>query len=323
MKNEALHRSIRDRLHNATSVVITSHIRPDGDAVGSAVGLGLSLSLAGKQVQMVLADRVSAQLRFIPGAELVTTHVEQPFDLSIVVDCSDLERTGAVLGEQKPDLNIDHHITNLNFANLNLVDISSVSTTALIARHLRADWDLPMDEKVASALLAGIVTDTIGFRTSNMTSAALRIAADLMDEGAELSDIYQRAITFRSYEAIRFWGKGIARMQRKGRLVWTALTNEDRRSAAYQGKDDADLINIISSIEDNDVSIIFTEKDDNKVKVSWRAQPGIDVSQIALSFGGGGHPAASGAEITGSLEEVQERVLEATKAILNGKNKEG
>ena len=78
MKNEALHRSIRDRLHHANSVVITSHIRPDGDAVGSVVGLGVSLSLAGKQVQMVLADRVSAQLRFIPGAELVTTHVEQP-----------------------------------------------------------------------------------------------------------------------------------------------------------------------------------------------------------------------------------------------------
>jgi phosphoesterase RecJ-like protein len=323
MKNEALHRSICDMLHNTNSVMITSHIRPDGDAVGSVVGLGLALSLAGKQVQMVMADRISAQLRFISGAERITTSAELPYDLSIVVDTSDLERTGGVLGERQPDICIDHHITNLNFAKLNLVDITSVSTTALIARHLVTDWQLPINEEVAAALLAGIVTDTIGFRTSNMTSEALRIAAGLMDNGAELSEIYQRSLTNRSYEAVRFWGKGIARMERKGRLVWTVLTNEDRRSASYQGKDDADLINIISSIEDNDVAIIFTEKDEQKVKVSWRAQPGIDVSQIALNFGGGGHPAASGAEITGTLDEVQEKVLTATKAILNGNNREG
>jgi len=323
MKNDAIHSTIREMLHDANAVLITSHIRPDGDAVGSVAGLGMALRLAGKQVQMVMADRISAQLRFIPGADQITTKVTDPYDISIVADSSDLERTGGILGERQPDLCIDHHITNLNFARVNLVDITSVSTTALIARHLTEDWQLPIDNSIASALLAGIVTDTIGFRTSNITSEAMRLAADLMDQGAELSEIYQRAITNRSYEAIQFWGKGIARMERKGRLVWTVLTNEDRRSAAYMGKDDADLINIISSIEDNDVAIIFTEKDDQKVKVSWRAQPGIDVSQIALNFGGGGHPAASGAEINGTLEEVQDKVLTATKAILNGKIKEG
>jgi bifunctional oligoribonuclease and PAP phosphatase NrnA len=324
MVNEALNTLLLEEFQTAQSVLVVSHIRPDGDAVGSLLGLGMSLQAAGKQVQMVLADGVPASFRQLPGANQVLRKIKSgPFDLAIVVDCSDLARTGNALGERAPDINIDHHITNLNFARHNLVQADAQATSGILAENLER-WGLPVTEGVAKALLTGLVSDTIGFRTSNVTSNTLRLAAWLMDRGANLAELYNRAIVRRSYEAARYWGQGLTRLSREGRMVWTTLSLEDRIAAAYNGNDDADLVNVISVIDESDVGLIFVEQRDNHVKVSWRAQTGFDVSQIALSFGGGGHPAASGADIPGTLSEVQARVLEATRRILkngnNGKN---
>ena len=102
-----------------------------------------------------------------------------------------------------------------------------------------------------------------------------------------------------------------------GRLVWTSLTLEDRQKVDYPGRDDADLINVLSTIEDTDIALIFIEQTDERIKVSWRSKPGIDVSQVALDFGGGGHKTAAGAEIEGSLEDVQSKVLNMTKSLLS------
>jgi phosphoesterase RecJ-like protein len=114
-------------------------------------------------------------------------------------------------------------------------------------------------------------------------------------------------------------------LQRKDRIIWTSLTLEDRLKAGYTGNDDADLINMLSTVDDMDIAVIFVEQKEGRVKVSWRAQPGVDVSQVAFQFGGGGHPAASGAEIQGSLEEVQEKVLLVTFNLLesNSNHKNG
>jgi phosphoesterase RecJ-like protein len=122
----------------------------------------------------------------------------------------------------------------------------------------------------------------------------------------------------KSIEAVRYWGIGLSKIQLKDRLVWTSLSLEDRKQADYTGRDDADLINLLSSIQDTDISLVFVEQTNGTVKVSWRAQPGFDVSQTALRFGGGGHKPAAGAEIKGTLDKVQEQVLEATKESLSG-----
>jgi bifunctional oligoribonuclease and PAP phosphatase NrnA len=116
----------------------------------------------------------------------------------------------------------------------------------------------------------------------------------------------------RSFEAARYWGQGLAKLHHNDHIVWTSLTQEDRKAADYTGNDDADLINILSTIEDANIAIIFVEQHGGKVKVSWRAIPGLEVAQVAFSFGGGGHAAASGAEIEGTLEDIQQRVLKAT-----------
>jgi bifunctional oligoribonuclease and PAP phosphatase NrnA len=314
--NERLDLAISQRFKTAQSILVASHIRPDGDAIGSTLGLGLALQQAGKSVQMVLADGVPSSFRHLFGSNQVVKRPSIQYDMSVVVDCSDLERTGGALnGVVKPDLIIDHHITNLDFGVINLVEPGEVATCAILAKYLPA-WGFPVTPPVASALLTGLVSDTLGFRTSNMTPEALRLAAFLMESGADLPDLYQRALTSHSFTAMRYWGQGLSSLQREERLIWATLTLADRAIAGYYGNDDADLVNILSTVEEADIALIIVEQKNSRVKISWRAQPGVDVSQIAVQFGGGGHPAASGAEIIGELEVVQAQVLEATRSLL-------
>jgi phosphoesterase RecJ-like protein len=316
--NEALLSQAGQLIQRAQRCLVVCHVRPDGDAIGSLLGLGLALQAAGKQVQMISEDGIPLTYRHLEGSQQVLHKPVGEFDLAIVVDCSDLERAGAALGSaRQPEINIDHHATNLNFARINLVDVSATATAEIIAEALPV-WGLPLTQPVAAALLTGLITDTIGFRTANMTPRTLRLAADLMEKGANLPELYRQALVNRTFEAVRFWGAGLSRLERSDRLVWTKLTLDDRRAAQYPGRDDADLINILSAVDGADIAMIFVEQPNGRVKVSWRAQPGYDVSQIAVSLGGGGHPAASGAEIAGEIDEVQTKVVELTRPLLNG-----
>ncbi len=306
---------IQQQLKTAQRILVISHVRPDGDAIGSVLGLGLALQQKGKTVQMVLSDGVPSNFKHLPGSSQITRKAVGVYDFVAVVDCSDRERVGPALNGFQPNLNIDHHITNLNFATINLVVPEAVATSSILVDYL-PEWGYEITPDIATALLTGLVSDTLGFRTANITSQSLRQAADLMDRGADLPDLYQRALVSRSFEAARYWGAGLRRLQREDRLIWTSLTLTDREAMAYPGNDDADLVNVLSAIEDMDIAIIFVEQKGGSVKISWRSQPGFDVSQIALSFCGGGHAAAAGADIKGSLEEIQEKVLQATRSLL-------
>jgi len=306
--------TIKELLHRSNRVVITSHIRPDGDAIGAVLGLGTILLEAGKQVQIVLADGIPAVFRHLPNSKQVTRKAQGEYDLGIVLDCSDMQRTGDVFGDRKPEINIDHHVTNLNFGVVNLVQPEAAATCEILTTLL-PEWGFTISLPAATLLLAGIVTDTIGFRTSNTRPQTLRCAADLMELGAPLSEVYYHSLLRQSYEAAGLWGKGLARLQRQDRLVFTSLSLEDKHQIGYNGNDDADLINLLSTIDDVDIAIIFVELNGGIVKVSWRAQPGFDVSEIAVKFGGGGHLAAAGAQIPGTLEEVIEKVLHITASM--------
>ena len=317
MQNE-LNGAIKERMDRAQQVLVTSHIRPDGDAVGSLLGLGLALQGSGRTVQMVLADGIPSAFRGLQGAGEVRHKIEGPFDMFITVDCADFKRTGKpfqTLGQ--PDLNIDHHITNEQFGKINLIEGQEVATAAILTNHLPA-WGLQITKPVAEALLTGIITDTLGFRTSNITPEAMRQAAMLMETGADLPELYMRGLVRRSYEAARYWGNGLSKLERKDGMVWGTLTLADRKAAGYSGNDDADLINIVSAIDGFKVGMIFVEQNDRRVKISWRAlEPGIDVSPVAKHFGGGGHAAAAGADVDGNLEDVQRAVIQLTKERLS------
>ncbi len=137
-----------------------------------------------------------------------------------------------------------------------------------------------------------------------------------MRKGVSMANIYEKVLSERSFASVHYWGKGLNRIERSNGLVWTSLTLEDRQEVGYPGSDDADLVNVLSRIEEAQIAVVFIEQSPSSVKVSWRSNPGYDVSQIAFAFGGGGHKQAAGATIEGSLADVQDRVLAATEALL-------
>ena len=302
----------------AENIALISHERPDGDAVGSLLGMSVSLQLSGKRAVPVLADGVPGRFRFLPAWQTVQTRLPEAWDLLICVDAGDLRRMGLDPGVfvRLPDINIDHHPTNSNYAQVNIVD-SAAAASAELVHDLILALGLPMDLDVATCLLAGLVNDTIGFRTTNVTPRVLRMAADLLERGAPLARIYELSLSQRSFDAARYWGSGLSSLERDGGLIWASLSLEDRLRAGYPGPDDADLVDLLTTIEGAEIVVILVEQLGGRIKVSWRCKAGLDVSGLAAMFGGGGHRPAAGAVIEGSLDDVKARVLGATRQLLH------
>jgi phosphoesterase RecJ-like protein len=313
--------TISQQLKSATRFLVITHQRPDGDAIGSMLAMGLALIDAGKVVQMVVKDGIPENFCFLEGTNLVTMQPSGSVDYIIVVDSAEVERTNTDFkGYDSPDLNIDHHKTNSLFAKINLIESEAVATSEILAKHL-PDFGLSITKPIADALLVGIVTDTIGFRTTNVNPKVLRMVADLMDYGGDLADIYYKTMVEQSLAAARYWGAGLSKIQMKDGLVWTTLSLKDRDSAGYPSRDDADLVKILSAIEGAKIAIILTEQAAGYVKISWRlcgsGDTDLDVSEIAQKFGGGGHKAAAGADVKGNLDEVLSLVLVETKVSMD------
>lgn len=309
---------IKKRLDAAQNIVIASHVRPDGDAIGSLLGMGLALQDSGKTVEMILVDGVPSSFKFLEGSELIKKEPSGGHDTFITVDCADFKRTGKTFENfGQPDINIDHHVTNEKFGRFNLIEAQEVATAAILTNHL-PEWGLTITRPVAAALLTGILTDTLGFRTSNTTPEALRQAAALMETGVDMTEIYLQSLVRKTFPAAKYWGAGLSSLESKHGIVWGTLKLSDRKSTGYSGNDDADLINMISAIDGNKVGMVFVEQQNNHVKISWRALvPGLDVSQVAKFFKGGGHAAAAGADIEGALDDIQREALAKTRELLN------
>jgi len=309
--------AIKARLDTAQNIVVASHVRPDGDAIGSLLGIGLALKNAGKVVQLVLVDGLPSSFKHLEGSELIIREPLGGHDTFVTVDSADFKRVGKSFENfGQPDINIDHHKTNEKFGKLNLIEAEEVATAAILTHYLPI-WGYEITKPIAAALLTGIITDTLGFRTANTNPSALRLCAQLMETGVDMSELYMRSLVRKSFPAARYWGSGLSSMEQKNGIVWSTLTLEDRKRSGYSGNDDADLINMISAIDGNKVGMIFVEQSDNHVKISWRAlENGIDVSPVAKYFNGGGHAAAAGADIPGALSEIQPLVLETTREML-------
>jgi len=312
---------IFEKIHQSHDFLIVSHVRPDADAVGSLLGLGLALINQEKNVQMVLADG-AGRFEYLPKVNLITRSPSGKADMIIVVDCSDIKRVGGLKAELgKPDLVVDHHKTNDRYGVYNIVEPDQVATAAILFDHL-PEWGLSFDPEIATCLLSGIVGDTIGYRTPNVNAEVMRKSAALMDLGANLADIYREELVMKSFKAYKYWGSGLSRLKVQDGLVWTCLTLADRLDIGYPENDDADLVNILSAVREARIALIFVEQSQNEVKISWRARPGWDVSGIAYEFGGGGHAAAAGADVEGNLEDVRKRVIPRTIELLNQQTNE-
>jgi phosphoesterase RecJ-like protein len=265
--DKAFNGAITERLAGANKILIASHVRPDGDAIGSLLGLGLALQNAGKSVQMVLVDGLPASFRFLEGSESIVTAPDGNYDVFVSVDCADFKRLGKAFENYgQPDINIDHHVTNERFGRINLIEAAEVATSAILTNHL-PQWGYEITKPIAAALLIGIVTDTLGFRTSNTTPESLRQAATLMETGVDMPDLYMRSLIKKSFSAAKYWGAGLSGLESRNGIVWGTLTLADRKAAGYGGNDDADLINMISAIDNNKVGMVFVEQYNNHVKI--------------------------------------------------------
>lgn len=317
-KNDSIS-EIKERLQKAENIAVFVHVSPDGDSVGSALGIGWALEDAGKKVQFVSQDPINSKFDFLypeGKSPFVTKPTGQ--DCIILVDISSIDRAGSFFAQPEspqPDIVIDHHESNTYFGALNYVEPENPATAAMIAKIIPA-VGLAITKRIADALLSGIVTDSLGFSTSNVNTELLMTATVLMNHGAVLSRIMKKVYMQHSFEALRFWSYGMKTIERRGNLLWAVLTAEARKESGYTYSDDAEFANFVKNIEGADVSVVFNEHEDNTVKVSWRAVDGFDVQKVAVSMGGGGHVAAAGATVTGSLDEAIPKVIAQTTKIL-------
>ena len=298
----------------SSDITVISHERPDGDAVGSLLALTLALQKIGKRVWPVISGGLPEKWLFLPGADQIRPELPAGEHTIVTVDAADIRRIGP-FDIKRVDLNIDHHPSNTQFGKINWVDPEAAATTVVLYR-LFPELGLPLEVDIASNLLVGLITDTLGFRTSSVTPESLRIAAELIELGADISELYRKALLDRSYEGIRLWAQGLSRMELRNEIVWAVLRVPDRELVQYPGSDDADLIDVLSTIEGPRVALLFNEQPEGQVKISWRALPGLDVSEVAASFNGGGHELAAGAMIAGEIQEVVDRVLDSTFAAI-------
>lgn len=317
MKATADWKPIVAALTSADHVVIVAHKRPDGDALGSILALTLSMRAMDQKVTPVSVDGVPERYAFLPGQELIQSQVPEEYDLIVALDCAEPDRTGlpAVAFSERQSINIDHHATNQAYAGLNWVDTTAAATVELVYALLKY-WGFPLSEDVRVNLLAGLLADTIGFRTTSVHAGSLRMAADLVEQGTKIGGIYEDVLSRRSLASAKYWGYGLLSLEQEKDLVWACLRLSDRKDAGYRHTDDADLINFVSTIDVARVYVMLIEQSSDRVKVSWRSRGDVDVAYLAGKFGGGGHVPAAGAMIKGEFLEVKRNVLKTTREYL-------
>jgi len=306
-------------IRGAERVAIATHVAPDPDAIGSLLALGHGLNLLGKETLLLCDDPVPEKLRFLPGSDMVMTAVTPGFfpNLFVGVDASDRERLGSVarghLSGEIPILNIDHHITNLNFGTVNLVVPESAATCEAMLLLFHA-LNVPLTVEISTCLMAGLVGDTRSFSTSSTTANTLEVAARLVYVGADIATITDSVFNRRSVNVLRLWGIGLSALELDGDILWTAVRITDRAEAGILETHDSGLANILLSASEANVAIVFTEQNPNLIDVSFRARPGHDVAKTALALGGGGHSLAAGCQMVSNLTDAITTVLAALRA---------
>lgn len=303
-----------DAILAANSILVVAHTAPDGDAIGSLLGLVESLRLMGKDITAVVDEGVPAYLSFIPRSETIAAAVSSgEFDLMIAVDSSDVERIGQAgaygMAHSKHIINLDHHPTNTRFGDIHLIVPQAVAAAEVVFDFLHHHLNCEISEDAAYALLTGLITDTRGFRISATSSRTLEIAQALMRRKAPLSRIMAHTLNRRGYEEIELWKLVLPSVQLDRGLIYATITQRDMIQAGLDTTSDGGLVNHLVDVDEAKVSVVFQELPDNQAQIGFRSKPGYDVAALALRLGGGGHRQASGCTLDGSLTEIRQRVL--------------
>jgi phosphoesterase RecJ-like protein len=317
MKAPRIIQRIIDGVRGSDTICVVGHIRPDGDCIGSQIGLAMALQKEGKRVVCWNEDKMPSKLAFLDPARLL----QQPkpgchFDCVIATDCASFERLGAVgasIQERKLFINIDHHQSNTRYADINWVVSRQPSTGELIYRLLKtANW--PITPPIADCLFTAVSTDTGSFQYPTTRPNTYYVAGKLVERGADLAKVCHEVYQSFPLSRVRLLQRvyNHFRLAHDNQIAYFWLKKEDYQRAGAQPDDSEGLIDHIRAIEPVIVACVFEEIEPGLTRISLRSKSEkVNVNEIAQQFGGGGHQAAAGARIPGSPQSVQRRVINA------------
>jgi len=301
---------------------IVGHVRPDGDCIGSQLGLGLALQSEGKRVSIWNHDNVPQKYKFLGGTDLIEKpRPGEKFDCVIATDCASFERLGSVgecVAARKVLINIDHHISNTRYGDINWISPREPSSGELIFKIMKvARW--PITKPIADLLFTAVSTDTGSFQYATTRPGTFHVGGELVTRGADLAkiceEVYQSYPLSRARLLKHLYSN--FRLTDHDRIAWFWLKQKDFTRTGAESDDTEGLIDHIRAIEPVVVACVFEELEPELTRISLRSKSAaINVSEICKEFGGGGHPAAAGARIPGTPLAVQRKVIAAVKRAL-------
>lgn len=303
------------------SFVLMSHVRPDGDAIGSEIALGFSLMALGKTVFIINEDGVPESLEFLRGSDKVTTPPKDPLELEVAIalDTATKPRLGDgslhAASKAKIWLNIDHHISNPGYGDINLIDARKPATGQIVYELIKA-LGYPIPDETRDAVYVAVSTDTGSFQYGSTTAATYELGADLIRRGLNVGKINADTYDNHPYRRLELMRALLNTLQisEDGQLACWELLDQTRLDLNLQPDDSEGLINMIRSVKGVRVAAFFEELHDGKIRVSMRSKDsGINVCNVATEFGGGGHALAAGIRMAGPLSDAKPKVLAALK----------
>ena len=315
--NAALIEPLLQAFRSTPRFLLSSHARPDGDAVGSVLGLADVLRQMGCHVDVVLADPVPLIYQSLPGADRIRQSFSGPSDTPcILLECDSIERTGLPGLEGRILINIDHHSSGCAFGALNWIDPAACAVGAMIYEIAQASG-AEITPEIATCLYTAILSDTGAFTYGGTCAGTFALAHALTVSGAHPGQI-ARDIYFSSPESkVRLLGTALSRMRREGPIAWTWVTLEDMRNASAAIEDCEGIVNHLIGVTGVEAAVFLRQAPEvDRYRLSMRSKGPINVAVVAEHFGGGGHRAASGCTLDGSLEDATERVVEQLRKAL-------
>ncbi len=310
-------------IRESRSIVLACHVNPDGDALGSMLGLALALRPLGKDITCLSEDGVPDILRFLPGAEMIVRSTDNPaFDLALVVDSGELSRVGEnvrpMVSRARRAVNIDHHVVAGTFGDIRVLD-SGAASTAEIVYELLQTLEIAITPEIATCLFTGIITDTGSFRFQNVTPNTLRVAAVLLEAGAPPAHISENVFENKTFAGTRLLGHALSSLAQSpdGRVVWAHITAEDFHALGAIDAETEGVVNYVRGVRGAEVGILFREMENGRIRVSLRSREGVNVAEIAQDFGGGGHRMAAGCTLNVPLPDAETALVQAAIASLS------
>ncbi|HZX20959.1 MAG TPA: bifunctional oligoribonuclease/PAP phosphatase NrnA [Clostridia bacterium] len=306
---------------DSNSIAIASHIDPDGDSIGSILALWLALKQKCENVEVFIDDTLPRKYSFLPQSGYIKKYGdvgEKEFDLFFALDCGNKARLGRgakTMEKSKTVVNIDHHISNTEFGDINIIDVNSSSTCEMIYSIIK-DMGLTIDKQIATCIYMGIITDSGNFMYDNVTERTHMIVAELMKTDMAKQDIIYNLYQKKSINSLRFLGYSLTNMDLElgGRLAIFQISSDLLKRFNIPDDDMEGLVNYGRDIEDIDIAVTMMEKGDNKIKLSFRSKhDDVDVRALAQLFNGGGHKKASGAVLDSTLDGAKKLVTEKAK----------